>query len=83
MTTEVTISSKKPNHNPFRVRVIAVNQALFNQALEDAIVALVQKKGVHCVTTSTHVLNEGESLPQHGAFVHDHCVIVIDEVRPE
>lgn len=80
MTTEVTISSRKPNHNPFRVRTIAVNQATFNQALEDAIVALVKGNGV---TVTTRVVNEGESLPQHSSYVHDHMVIVIDEIRPE
>lgn len=82
MTTEVTISSKKPNHNPFRVRTIAVNQATFNQALDEAICRIVSDTGC-TVHTHTSVLKEGESLPPHTCYIHDRMVIVIDEIRPE
>lgn len=80
MTTEVTISSKKPNHNPFRVRVIGVNQAKFNAAVQRALVDIEAETG-HAVHVRQYEVNQGEVAESHRDYVTDTCVILIDEIR--
>ncbi|MEA1674117.1 hypothetical protein [Nitrospirillum sp. BR 11163] len=91
MTTEVTILSKKPNHNPFRVRVIQLPQDVLNAAIAKAAEEHAASLAITCGRTVEEivasivrefVLEPGQVAESHRDYVHDGSVIVIDEIRP-
>lgn len=92
MTTEVTISSKSPNHNPIRVRILQIDKNVLNAAIAKVMAdhaeavnmahadpnpALTVKHTADSFVTS-YTLQVGDACVP--TYVHPYSVIVIDEI---